>query len=303
MAHQNPMQKKPSIHPNLPIGLFDSGVGGLTVLDCLLEVLPKEQYVYFGDTLHMPYGSKSFEEIRLLVDGILHWMCEVQQVKLVTVACNTSAGVLYDDLAQRCPVPLIEPITPVCQWLATDDSFRKVGLIATPTTVRSNRYGSVLEKLNPAIALQQVPCDGLARMIESGETETEECEALLRQFLEPLVEWGLEALILGCTHYPHAAKQIQKILPAGVHLIDPATLMAQEALQQLGSRNLINKTASTVKVDCYVSQNPLFFKETSQRLPLRHAVLKETPKLALMNTHRLLNETGTVPVSLDATRL
>lgn len=293
------MQKKPTIHPNLPIGLFDSGVGGLTVLDSLLEVLPHEQYVYFGDTLNMPYGSKSFDEIRLLVDGILNWMCEVQQVKLVAVACNTSAGVLYEELIQRCPVPLVEPITPVCEWLAKEDTFRKVGLIATPTTVRSNRYGAVLKELNPAIELQQVPCDGLARLIESGLTDTEECEVLLRGFLEPLADWGLEALILGCTHYPHAARQIQKILPAGVQLLDPAEFMAQTTVQHLTSRNLLNPSTNGSKTDCYVSQNPVFFKETSQQLPLRRAVLKETPKLALMNGHRLLNDAVSLPTSAE----
>ncbi|MBY0403824.1 MAG: glutamate racemase [Cyanobacteria bacterium] len=253
-----------------PIGLFDSGVGGLSVLNCLRKAFPKENYLYFGDTLNMPYGSKSFEEIRGLVSRILEWMCDEKGVKLVAVACNTSAGVLYHDLKKLSSVPIIEPITPICQVLAVEGRFTKVGLIATPTTVLSNRYETVLKEVAPHMTLHSMACDGLARMIESGQQGSDACDALLKGFLTPLVELGIEALILGCTHYPHAATQIRKHLPASVVLLDPAEAMAHEVEKQMERTQCQGSPLNPGKIDYYLSDNPVLFQQTSAILPLSH---------------------------------
>lgn len=261
------------------IGLFDSGVGGLTVLDSLVQRLPQENYVYFGDTLHMPYGSKAFEEIETLVEGILQWLCEEQQVKLVAVACNTSAGVLYETLATRCLVPLVEPITPVCRWLAETATFQKIGLIATPTTVRSNRYATVLQSLNPSLQLNSVGCEGLAKLIEEGHADIPACRALLESYLGPLVAWGMEALILGCTHYPHARKQIESLLPSSIQLLDPAEFMAAEVQSILNQQQLQNLSTTTGQIAYHVSHDPLLFQQTAQKLPLRYLNLQILPQM------------------------
>ncbi len=276
---------------NRPIGLFDSGVGGLTVLENLVRVLPEEAYVYFGDTLHMPYGSKTFDEIRVLVEGILAWLCQEQQVKLVVVACNTSAGVLYPILDSLCPVPLIEPITPVCQWLAEEGEYRKVGVIATPTTVLSGRYASVLTGLNPAISVLQQPCDGLARMIESGEGDTVACRQLLETYLTPLVQWGAEAIILGCTHYPHVRHVVEAVVPSSVTILDPADFMSQKVYQLLGDGQglrLGGRLPGDLTV--HVSDGPELFKATSGQLPLRNLTLKDVPTLTVVTTKGRLGE-------------
>jgi glutamate racemase len=267
-----------------PIGLFDSGVGGLTVLETLVRLLPNENYLYFGDTLHMPYGSKSFSEIEQLVEGILTWLCDVQQVKLVAVACNTSAGVLYEQLAARCPVPLVEPITPICEWLATDATFEKVGLMATPTTVLSNRYASVLQNLNSRIALKQIPCDGLAKLIESGLAGTSECNTLLKGFLDPLVAWGMEALVLGCTHYPHARKQISQLLPAEVQILDPADFMGQRVQHCLKATEQQTVQTQPGVSQYFVSADPEAFLKTAQQLNLPSLSLDQVIPTVLMST-------------------
>lgn len=280
-----------------PIGLFDSGVGGLTVLENLVRVLPGERYVYFGDTLHMPYGSKSFQEIRLLVDGILDWLCVSQQVKLVAVACNTSAGVLYPLLEELCPVPLVEPITPICEWLATEDTFRKVGLIATPTTVRSERYPAVLASMTSKIEMTQVACDGLAKMIESGDLEDEShakaCRTLLKGYLDPLIAWGTEALILGCTHYPHARRQIAELLPDSLQILDPADFMSQKVYRLLDSKGLLSQDGIPGEIDYHVSHDPDAFLSVSRQLPLNNLQLRETPSLTVVNPQDFLSNPGT----------
>lgn len=286
-----PHPSSDTISVNRPIGLFDSGVGGLTVLENLVRVLPEEAYVYFGDTLHMPYGSKTFDEIRVLVEGILAWLCQEQQVKLVVVACNTSAGVLYPILDSLCPVPLIEPITPVCQWLAEEGEYRKVGVIATPTTVLSGRYASVLTGLNPAISVLQQPCDGLARMIESGEGDTVACRQLLETYLTPLVQWGAEAIILGCTHYPHVRHVVEAVVPSSVTILDPADFMSQKVYQLLGDGQglrLGGRLPGDLTV--HVSDGPELFKATSGQLPLRNLTLKDVPTLTVVTTKGRLGE-------------
>lgn len=256
----------------LPIGLYDSGVGGLTVLDALLATSPQEHYCYFGDTANMPYGSKSKAELKALVTQILEWLCHTQQVKMVAVACNTTAGMLSDELQALCPVPLVDPISPICSYLATQKPFQKVGILATPKTVESNRYVDLIEGASSHIQTKQVACDGLASLVEQGKLGTAECNALFLQCAQPLLDWGAEALILGCTHYPHLIPSISSLIPKETTLLDPAVWMAkavEEKLRALGINQPESKPSRSSQIHLAVSGSPQTFLETAQFLPIK----------------------------------
>jgi glutamate racemase len=255
-----------------PIGLYDSGVGGLTVLDALLATSPLESYCYFGDTANMPYGSKSKAELKALVTQILDWLCNTQQVKMVAVACNTTAGMLSDELQALCPVPLVDPISPICGYLTSKKPFQKVGILATPKTVESNRYVDLIEGVTSHIKTRQVACDGLASLVEQGKLGTPECNALFLQYAQPLLDWGAEALILGCTHYPHLIPSVSRLVPKEIALLDPAICMAkavEEKLTSLGSNMQGSAPKRSSQIHLAVSGNPKAFLETAQCLPLK----------------------------------
>lgn len=277
----------PRLTPTLPIGLYDSGVGGLSVLDQLLGELPGESYVYFGDTLNMPYGNKSKETLRGLVEGILEWLCREQGVKLVAVACNTTAGMLYEELQSLCPVPLVDPITPLCTWIAREQVYSKVGILATPKTVESGRYETVIADRTSKVQTRQVACEGLASLIEQGQMNTPECQALFMEYARPLLDWGAEAIVLGCTHYPHLMPVVRDSLPEGVDLLDPALWMGRAVREELAALNLLNPATSSVpmpasSVKMTVSDAPQAFLNTALCLPLGHVVLDYPPHLRVM---------------------
>lgn len=272
-----------------PIGVFDSGLGGLRVLDRLMQTLPDEHFVYLGDTQHMPYGEKTQEQVSAYVTGCLNWLFKAHQVKMVVVACNTAAAVASDQftLYGNEDVPFVDPVTPICRWLKQENAYRKVGVLATPATVASNRYAILLERLQADLALTQVPCDNLATIIEEGRFDSPECIAMLHQYLQPLKDEAVEALILGCTHYPYVINTIISMVPE-MDVLDPAVFMALEARRILseaclgvssassGHSNASEKiTTRIAKVDYFVTAEPDRFYETSRRMPFQALAMKK----------------------------
>lgn len=262
-----------------PIGVFDSGLGGLRVLDRLMQTLPDERFVYLGDTLHMPYGEKTQAQVTEYLSGSLNWLFEQHQIKMMVVACNTAASVAPHLFAEYAGVPFVDPVTPICQWLATESKYQKVGVMATPATVASNRYQSLLTQLNAPLALLQVGCDNLATVIEEGRGDTLECEALLKKYLRPLREKQIEAVVLGCTHYPYVMDQVAA-LAAEMDVLDPAAFMALETRRLLKEHNLAHPrqpaaVRTVVEVDYFVTAEPDRFYETSRRMPFQALAMKQ----------------------------
>jgi glutamate racemase len=273
---------KPIEHPqsrqHCPIGVFDSGLGGLRVLDRLMESLPDERFVYLGDTLHMPYGEKTPEQVSDYVAACLNWLFEHHQIKMMVVACNTAASVASHNFNRYPDTPFLDPVTPICQWLKTDSHYRQVGVMATPATAASNRYELLLKQLQSTIQLTQIGCNNLATVIEEGRGETDECLSMLQQYVAPLVAHPVEAIVLGCTHYPYVMHRVVELVPETIDVLDPAVFMALEAKRILQQNNLAcpQKTGRRIaEVNYFVTDEPDQFYETSLRMPFEALAMKQ----------------------------
>lgn len=270
-------ESAPENRNHAPIGVFDSGLGGLRVLDRLMHTLPDERFVYLGDTQHMPYGEKSHAQVVEYVNGCLNWLFEAHQVKMVVVACNTAASVAPHLFAQYPDVPFVDPVTPICRWLKEDARYQTVGVMATIATVASNRYQTLLDDLQAPVKLHQVGCGNLATLIEEGEGDTSACDGLLRKYIRPLREAEAQAIVLGCTHYPYVMDQIAALAPEA-DILDPAVFMALEAKRLLAEHQLAEtrKTGRSVaKVDYFVTAEPDRFYETSLKMPFQALAMKQ----------------------------
>ncbi len=218
---------------NRPIGVFDSGVGGLSVLRELVKLLPQENFVYLADQANVPYGGKSAETIQQLSHQITHYLLTQQHCKLIVVACNTATAAALNYLRQTyvgIPFVGMEPaIKPGAQATRTG----KIGVLATSGTFRSQRYADLMARHIDGVELFEDSCLGLVELIENGNLSTPQTAALLRSVLTPMIDVGVDTLVLGCTHYPFVAPLIQRIAGEDVTLIDPAPAVARQVARRL----------------------------------------------------------------------
>ncbi len=217
-----------------PIGVFDSGVGGLTILRAARQALPCENLVYVADAAHVPYGQKSPEQIQdraLAIGGFLLG----QAAKVIVVACNTATAAAIDLLRERLSIPVVG-VEPAIKPAVAATHSGVVGVLATPATLASERYLSLIERFAGGIRIVAQPCAGLAEHIERGDLDGERTERLLRGFVEPLLAEGADVIVLGCTHYPLVAHIVQRIAGPGVAVIENGTAVAREVARQLALR-------------------------------------------------------------------
>lgn len=283
--------QQPDDRKSRPIGVFDSGLGGLRVLDRLMQTLPDEHFVYLGDTLHMPYGEKTQTEVVSYFSNCLQWLFDEHQVKMVVVACNTAAAAASHLFEQHKHIPFLDPVTPICQWLSTENAYKTVGVMATPVTVASNRYQHLLTALQSPIQLNQVACSNLAGLIEEGRGETDECKAMLEKYLAPLLSEQVEAIVLGCTHYPYVMHRVSELVPESVDVLDPAVFMAIEAKRLLAEYDLASpqKTNRAIaEIDYFVTHEPNQFYETSLRMPFQALAMKQPSVVSVHSSTALL---------------
>lgn len=222
------------------IGIFDSGVGGLTVLKELKRQLPNESILYFGDTARLPYGNRSQTEIVNFVREILAWMLE-QDVKMVIMACNTSSALALEVVRSEFPLPILGVILPGAR--AAVQKGKRIGVISTPATAASNAYKQAILEIDPNCSVWQVGCPEFVPLIEQNRIDDPYTTQVAREYLTPLLQQKIDTLIYGCTHYPHLATVLSKILPTDVLCIDPAVHVAAATAQELdllGLRNTLN---------------------------------------------------------------
>lgn len=233
------------MYSNLPIGIFDSGVGGLTVLKELLIELPNEDFVYFGDNINAPYGDRALEDIRNLTLNIVEFLIS-KNCKMLVIACNTITAAAFDLIKLKYDVPVIEVISNGVQATIESTKNKKVSVMATPFTVSSNIYKDSINYIDSSIRVTQIPCVYLCPMIEEGFNKPEH-EDILNEYLSHIPEDD-DTLILGCTHYPIVIDKIRKTFKHSI--VDPAVYTAKNTKNILSKLNLLNgnKKDSSIKI-------------------------------------------------------
>ena len=220
-----------------PIGLFDSGIGGLTVLQQIIETLLKENTIYLGDTARSPYGTKSVETVLRYSFENADFLIE-KGVKLVVAACNTSTAVALDALKENLPVPVVGVIEPGARGALKKTRNKRIGVIGTEATIQSGAYTRALKTLDPDVEVYSRACPLFVPLVEEGWLDNEVVEMTVESYLASLKRSGLDTLILGCTHYPLLKKAIGRFLGKGVRLVDSAQETAKEVLRVLKERSL-----------------------------------------------------------------
>ncbi|MCB1145859.1 MAG: glutamate racemase [Leptospiraceae bacterium] len=234
-----------------PVGVFDSGLGGLTVLSAIHRRLPGENLIYFGDTARVPYGSKSKETVIRYSLEILEFLL-TKNVKYVVAACNTASSLALQELRERSPVPVLGVVEPGVLALARyDDTIDRAGVIATRSTIRSGAYEKTASRLLPSLSLFSKACPLLVPMIEEGFLRKNITELILREYLDEIEREGIRHLILGCTHYPLLKETITRLYPQ-FNLIDSSEETAVQLEQDLTEKKLTGEK-NNGRVNLFVS--------------------------------------------------
>ena len=220
-----------------PIGIFDSGIGGLTVARAIYHRLPGESTIYFGDTARVPYGPKSPDTVRRYSLEILHWLLG-QRVKAVVIACNTSTAHALETLQAESPVPVIGVIEPGARAAAAATRGGPVGVIGTAGTIASNAYAKAIRRVKPDVRVEQRACPLFVPLVEEGWFEHPAAELIAREYLTPLHAVGVDALVLGCTHYPLLKPLLERVMGPDVRLIDSGQETAAVVAATLEERGM-----------------------------------------------------------------
>lgn len=251
--------------PDLPIGIFDSGIGGLTVAKAISNLLPHEDLVYFGDTAHMPYGEKSPHAIKSYSVRIAEFLIS-QPCKLLVIACNSASATAFKQVQAAMPDKhfVINVIDPVVAYVAGETEYRKIGLIGTKRTVSSAVYKKKFSKADPGIQLKSLATPLLAPMIEEGFFNNKISKTIVHSYLDNPHLSGIESIILACTHYPLIINEISSYYKGRVHIINSAEIVSGAVRQFLEGRGLLNTRKSKPKHRFYVSDYTDSFEETAR---------------------------------------
>jgi len=249
-----------------PIGVFDSGVGGLTVLHECLVTMPHEDFVYLGDHARLPYGPRPLEEIRRFAFEIGGFL-EIQGVKLIVVACNTATSAALPALQESLAVPVVGVITPEAYAAVRATRNRRIGLLATQATVMAGRYETLIRELDAGVRFTAVACPKLVPLIEAGEQTVD----AVRDYAAPLEEAGCDTVILGCTHYPLIRPVFQRVFGRDVTLVFSAEETAREVADTLARKGWENKPGREGGYGFLTTGDPALFRTLGERflqLPL-----------------------------------
>jgi glutamate racemase len=248
-----------ALDPHSPIGIFDSGVGGISVLRAIHELMPEESIIYFGDQGHVPYGSRTMDQIQSFSEAITRFLLK-QGAKIIVVACNTASAAALKYLREKFPEIQFVGMEPAVKPAAEKTQTGKVGVLATPATFQGALYASVVERFANGVELFQDTCPGLVQQIEQGNLMGIETRRILENALRPMLEKNIDTIVLGCTHYPFVIPLIQQIVGENVRVIDPAPAVAKQAGRLLKARGLRNKAGLKAKVKFFTSGDPAALK-------------------------------------------
>jgi glutamate racemase len=248
---------------NNPIGVFDSGIGGLSVVRALMARLPFESIIYFGDTARVPYGVKSVETIALYACQIARFLLE-REVKLLIIACNTMAAVAHRAIADLSPVPVLDVIDAGARTAVAVTQSKRVGVIGTPATINSGAYNRAIHRLDPEGRIFSQTCPLFVPLVEEGWLEHRATRLVAEEYLQPVLEHDLDTLVLGCTHYPLLKPLLQEIVGDRIRLVDSAEAMADQTAAMFDLQDLGNRQNSAPDYHYYVTDVPYRFQTVGE---------------------------------------
>ena len=247
------------------IGIFDSGVGGLSVLISLLQELTNENVNYFGDQIHVPYGTRTLEEVREYSTAITRFLLD-EGAKIIVVACNTASAAALQFLRHTFPNTPFVGMEPAIKPAAENTRTGIVGVLATPATFQGALYASVIERFASNVLVVQNTCPGLVQQIERGAIEADETRTILESAILPMMDQGIDTIVLGCTHYPFVIPLINEIVGPDVRVIDPAPAVARQVARVLEATNRKNLDIKPGQLKFYTSGKSDRFKVLLKKL-------------------------------------
>jgi glutamate racemase len=261
------------IDRSAPIGVFDSGVGGLSVLRALRQAQPAENLIYLADQAHVPYGPRSLEEVRGFSAGITDYLL-ARGAKLIVVACNTASAAALHHLREQHPdVPFVG-MEPALKPAAQSTLTGKVGVLATEVTFQGGLYSTLLERLGAGVTIFEDSCPGLVGRIEAGDLSGEATRGILKAALAPMLAAGIDTIVLGCTHYPFVIPLIEDMAGPGVRVIDPSPAVARQAGRLLRLRELEHPGPATGRLRVMTTGSPEGLSRLLPRLWESRAVVE-----------------------------
>ena len=252
-------------HSQFPIGIFDSGVGGLTVANAIRQILPEEDMVYFGDTLHLPYGDKSAESVRSYSVRIADYLLD-KKCKLILIACNTASALAFKEVVELVSdrAMVVNVIDPVIDYVCSDASIKKIGIVGTKATINSGAYKIRLIQKNSRLEVKSLATPLLVPMIEEGFIYDDISNAIIRSYLAKDELSSIDTLILGCTHYPIIKNQIAKYYDFKIQVIDSAMIVANYVKKLLKEENIFNSNENPGNYQFMVSEYTEYFEIISK---------------------------------------
>ncbi len=262
-----------------PIGVFDSGVGGLSILRAIRTQMSNENVTYFADQGHIPYGPRPMEQIRGFSEAITNYLLQYH-AKIIVVACNTASAAALKYLRKQFADVQFVGMEPAVKPAAEHTRTGKVGVLATPATFQGELYASVVERFASGVELLQNTCNGLVQQIEQGNLDGSETRKILEEALQPMLEENIDTIVLGCTHYPFVIPVIEEIAGDGVRVIDPAPAVARQVERLLEAGRVNRQSAAPGVIKLYTSGDPIGFKSL---LPLLLGEDGEVTKVEWVN--------------------
>ncbi|MSR76604.1 MAG: glutamate racemase [Candidatus Omnitrophica bacterium] len=247
-----------------PIGVFDSGLGGLTIVKEIRRVLPQESIVYFGDLARLPYGIKSHKQIIQFSLQNTNFLLQ-HQIKTLIIACNSSSSAAYQVIKRKVSIPVIDVIEPATREAVKLTRTGRIGVIATQATVDTGAYEKKLTKLNPNLEVYSRSCPMFVPMVEEGWTEGSICEQIVKHYLEPIKQKKVDVLMLGCTHYPLLESLIRNFMGSKVRLVNSAQSTVEKLVESLNSQKLLAHPDQKPSFKVYVSDQPRNFIRVGEK--------------------------------------
>ena len=251
---------------NKPIGVFDSGLGGLTVLQQLQKKLPNESFIYIGDTAHVPYGNKSDRAIMDYSYSLSQFLINKYDVKMIVVACNTASAITIESLKNQIDVPVLDVISPMKKLLLKFKKLHRIGVIGTTNTIKSKSYDKLLLNINPNIKIFSKACPLFVPIIEEGLSNHELAKLASKEYLEIFNINNIEALILGCTHYPIIKKTIQNTLSSNIIIFDSAEMLATYTSKYLLDNNLLTNINDKSITKLLITDASTYFNDFASKI-------------------------------------